>query len=101
MKEADLRQNLVAAVLRLDALGMNRSSTGNVSARWGLGLLANHGLVAAGTTLAHAMKVAQEVESLCQLYLQPLAGGEPVLLSANDMASVLQKFRSYGRAARA
>ena len=33
-------------------------------------LLANHGLVAAGTTVAHAMKVLQEVESLCQIYLQ-------------------------------
>ena len=63
-------------------------------------LLANHGLVAAGSTVAHAMKVLQEVESLCQIYLQALAVGEPVLLSALDMATVLEKFRSYGRAAR-
>lgn len=213
MTEADLRQQLVAAVQRLDALGMNRGSTGNVSARWGAGmlitptgmgaedlraqdlvwvgwdgtvqgdwkpssewhfhqatylaradlhavvhthsthatalaclrrplpafhymvavaggdsvplvpyftfgtaelsravgaalqdrlacLLANHGLVAAGTTLAHAMKVVQEVESLCQIYLQALAVGEPVLLSPAHMAEVLEKFRSYGRTAR-
>ena len=63
-------------------------------------LLANHGLVAAGTTVAHAMKVVQEVESLCHVYLQALAVGEPALLSADDMATVLEKFRSYGRAAR-
>lgn len=213
MTEADLRQQLVTAVQRLDALGMNRGSTGNVSARWGAGmlitptgmgaedlraqdlvwvgwdgtvqgdwkpssewhfhqatylaradlhavvhthsthatalaclrrplpafhymvavaggdsvplvpyftfgtaelsravgaalqdrlacLLANHGLVAAGTTLAHAMKVVQEVESLCQIYLQALAVGEPVLLSPAHMAEVLEKFRSYGRTAR-
>ena len=213
MNEQDLRQQLLAAVQRLDALGMNRGSTGNVSARWGQGmlitptgmgaddlraqdlvwvgwdgsvqgdwqpssewhfhqaayraradvnavvhthsthatalaclrrplpafhymvavaggdsvplvpyftfgtealsqavgvalqdrlacLLANHGLVAAGTTVAHAMKVVQEVESLCQVYLQALAVGEPALLSADDMATVLEKFRSYGRAAR-
>ena len=213
MNEPDLRQQLLAAVQRLDALGMNRGSTGNVSARWGQGmlitptgmgaddlraqdlvwvgwdgsvqgdwrpssewhfhqaayqaradvnavvhthsthatalaclrrplpafhymvavaggdsvplvpyftfgtealsqavgvalqdrlacLLANHGLVAAGTTVAHAMKVVQEVESLCQVYLQALAVGEPALLSADDMATVLEKFRSYGRAAR-
>lgn len=213
MSEQDLRQQLQAAVQRLDALGMNRGSTGNVSARWGQGmlitptgmgaedlraqdlvwvgwdgavqgdwkpssewhfhraaylarpdlhavvhshsthatalaclrkplpafhymvavaggdsvplvpyftfgtealslavgaalqdrlacLLANHGLVAAGSTVAHAMKVLQEVESLCQIYLQALAVGEPVLLSALDMATVLEKFRSYGRAAR-
>ena len=31
--QAELRQALVAAVQRLDALGMNRGSTGNVSAR--------------------------------------------------------------------
>jgi L-fuculose-phosphate aldolase len=213
MSEQDLRQQLQAAVQRLDALGMNRGSTGNASARWGQGmlitptgmgaedlraqdlvwvgwdgavqgdwkpssewhfhraaylarpdlhavvhshsthatalaclrkplpafhymvavaggdsvplvpyftfgtealslavgaalqdrlacLLANHGLVAAGSTVAHAMKVLQEVESLCQIYLQALAVGEPVLLSALDMATVLEKFRSYGRAAR-
>ena len=213
MTESALRQQLVAAVQRLDALGMNRGSTGNVSARWGAGmlitptgmgaedlraqdlvwlgwdgtvqgdwkpssewhfhqatylaradlhavvhthsthatalaclrrplpafhymvavaggdsvplvpyftfgtaelsravgaalqdrlacLLANHGLVAAGTTLAHAMKVVQEVESLCQIYLQTLAVGEPVLLSPAHMAEVLEKFRSYGRTAR-
>lgn len=213
MTESALRQQLVAAVQRLDALGLNRGSTGNVSARWGAGmlitptgmgaedlraqdlvwvgwcgtvqgdwkpssewhfhqatylaradlhavvhthsthatalaclrrplpafhymvavaggdsvplvpyftfgtaelsravgaalqdrlacLLANHGLVAAGTTLAHAMKVVQEVESLCQIYLQALAVGEPVLLSPAHMAEVLEKFRSYGRTAR-
>jgi L-fuculose-phosphate aldolase len=213
MTEAALRQQLVAAVQRLDALGMNRGSTGNLSARWGAGmlitptgmgaddlrahdlvwvgwdgtvqgdwkpssewhfhqatylaradlhavvhthsthatalaclrrplpafhymvavaggdsvplvpyftfgtaelsravgaamqdrlacLLANHGLVAAGTTLAHAMKVVQEVESLCQIYLLALAVGEPVLLSPAHMAEVLEKFRSYGRTAR-
>ncbi len=213
MSEQDLRQQLLAAVQRLDALGMNRGSTGNVSARWeqgmlitptGMGaedlraqdlvwvgwdgtvqgdwqpssewhfhqaayqaradlhavvhshsthatalaclrkplpafhymvavaggdsvplvpyftfgttelsqavgaalqdrlacLLANHGLVAAGADLAQAMKVAQEVESLCQVYLQALAVGEPVLLSPADMAVVLEKFRHYGRAAR-
>ena len=213
MNEQDLRQQLLAAVQRLDVLGMNRGSTGNVSARWeqgmlitptGMGagdmqaqdlvwvgwdgtvqgdwqpssewhfhqavylaradlhavvhshsthatalaclrrplpafhymvavaggdsvplvpyftfgtselsqavaaalqdrlacLLANHGLVAAGADLAQAMKVAQEAESLCQVYLQALAVGEPVLLSPADMAAVLEKFRHYGRAAR-
>ena len=36
-------------------------------------LMANHGLVAGGTTLAQAMKVALEIESLCGIYLQALA----------------------------
>ena len=63
-------------------------------------LMSNHGLVAAGTTLAQAMKVAQEVESLCGIYLQTLAVGEPVLLSRAEMAEVIERFKSYGRARR-
>ena len=46
-------------------------------------LMANHGLVAGGATLAKAMKVALEVESLCEVYLKALATGrEPVILDA-------------------
>jgi L-fuculose-phosphate aldolase len=63
-------------------------------------LLATHGLVAAGSTLAQAMKVVQEVEALCEVYLKALAVGEPAILGAQEMAAVLQRFRSYGRAAR-
>jgi len=63
-------------------------------------LLANHGLVAAGRDLAHAMKVALEIESLCGIYLQALSVGEPVLLDAAQMAEVIEKFRHYGRTAR-
>ena len=63
-------------------------------------LLANHGLLAAGATVAQAMKVVQEVESLCEVYLKALAVGEPAILSAEEMAVVNDKFRSYGRAAR-
>ena len=64
-------------------------------------LLANHGLVAAGANLAQAMKVVQEVESLCEVYLKALAVGEPLLLSAAEMDEVLQRFAHYGKAARA
>ena len=64
-------------------------------------LLANPGLVAVGATVAQAMKVVQEIESLCEVYLKALAVGEPVLLGADEMAVVIDKFRSYGRAARA
>ena len=64
-------------------------------------LLANHGLVAAGATLAQAMKVAQEIESLCEVYMKALAVGEPVLLSDAEMTQVSDRFRSYGKAASA
>jgi len=62
-------------------------------------LMANHGLVAAGATLARAMKVAQEIESLCEVYLKALAVGEPTLLMRTQMDEVLDKFRHYGKAA--
>jgi L-fuculose-phosphate aldolase len=63
-------------------------------------LLGNHGLVAAGSSLAHAAKVAIEIEALCGIYLQALAVGEPVLLSKAQMAEVAAKFKTYGRARR-
>ena len=63
-------------------------------------LLAHHGLVAAGPTLARALKVMQEIEALCEAYLKALAVGEPALLSATQMAEVIEKFRKYGRSAR-
>ena len=64
-------------------------------------LMANHGLVAAGATLAQAVKVALEIESLCETYLKALAVGEPVLLDAAQMAAVIERFRRYGKTAAA
>jgi L-fuculose-phosphate aldolase len=64
-------------------------------------LMANHGLVAGGATLAKAMKVLQEIESLCEVYLKALAVGEPAVLSKDEMAAVMTKFASYGKTARA
>lgn len=63
-------------------------------------LMANHGLVAGGTSLEHALKVAFEIESLCETYLEALAVGEPVLLDAAQMAEVAERFRTYGRTVR-
>jgi L-fuculose-phosphate aldolase len=63
-------------------------------------LLANHGLIAAGDSLAKAEKVLAEIEALCGIYLQALAVGEPTLLTADEMAAVHARFRGYGRAAR-
>jgi ribulose-5-phosphate 4-epimerase/fuculose-1-phosphate aldolase len=58
-------------------------------------LMANHGLVAAGNTLSQAIKVAQEIESLSEMFLKALAVGDPVLLGAAEMAEVIERFRSY------
>jgi L-fuculose-phosphate aldolase len=55
-------------------------------------LMANHGLVAWGTTLDRALALAVEVEALCGQYLRCLQAGEPVLLTDAEMAEVLEKF---------
>jgi L-fuculose-phosphate aldolase len=60
-------------------------------------LLANHGLVAGGNSVAHAAKVAVEIEALCGIYLQALSVGDPVLLSKAQMNEVIERFQSYGR----
>jgi L-fuculose-phosphate aldolase len=39
-------------------------------------------------TLAQAMKVDAEIESLCEVYLKALAVGEPAILNAEEMAAV-------------
>lgn len=63
-------------------------------------LLAHHGLVAAGGSLAQAMKIAIEIEALCEIYLKALAVAEPTALDGAQMAEVIEKFRSYGKTAR-
>ncbi|MDP2007235.1 MAG: class II aldolase/adducin family protein [Rubrivivax sp.] len=62
-------------------------------------LMANHGLVAAGASMARAMKVVQEIESLCEVYLKALAVGEPAVLSRAQMLEVIARFRDYGKTA--
>ena len=59
-------------------------------------LLANHGMIALGESLARALDLAIEVEALAEQYAQALAIGEPVILSDVEMATVLEKFRTYG-----
>ena len=59
-------------------------------------LLAHHGLVSVGRDLDQALKVAVEVETLAQMYLQALQLGEPPLLSASQMEEVHRQFRGLG-----
>jgi len=60
-------------------------------------LLANHGLVVAGTSLKDALRLAVEVETLAAMYWRALQMGKPALLSKAEMARVLKKFESYGK----
>ena len=61
-------------------------------------LLANHGVIAIGTTLDEALTIAAEVENLAGQYLSLLqAGLEPIVLDETEMARVSVKFESYGK----
>lgn len=59
-------------------------------------LLAHHGMIAVGRDLAQAVDIAVEIEFLSDLYLRLLPLGEPPVLPAEEMAVVLEKFKSYG-----
>jgi L-fuculose-phosphate aldolase len=61
-------------------------------------LLANHGMIAVGASLAKALALAVEVETLAEMYSRALQIGEPVLLPDAEMDVVLEKFRTYGQA---
>ena len=60
-------------------------------------LMANHGQVAAGRTLAEAYALAWEVENLARQYMLARSLGPTRNLSGEEMARVLAKFRDYGR----
>ncbi len=63
-------------------------------------LLANHGVVATGATLAGAVALAREVENLAGQYLDLLAARlDPVLLSQAELAEAAAQLKDYGRPA--
>lgn len=59
-------------------------------------LLANHGMIATGTSLDGALSLAVEVEELAEGYWRALQLGEPFLLSDEEMASIVERFATYG-----
>lgn len=63
-------------------------------------LLGQHGQISLGTTLAHGLANAIEVETLSRLYVQALSLGEPPILGDDEMARVIQQMKnmSYGLA---
>ncbi len=59
-------------------------------------LLANHGMIAAGSTLDRAMWAAVELETLCKQYHLACLLGDVTILPDTEMQRVARKFRSYG-----
>lgn len=60
-------------------------------------LMANHGQIALGATLAAALELAAEVEVLAEQYYKVLTLGKPHILTTAEMADVLDRFKSYGQ----
>lgn len=60
-------------------------------------LMANHGMVAVGDTLATAYNLAQEVEALAERYTISMQCGEPVIIDDAEMKTIIEKFKTYGK----
>jgi L-fuculose-phosphate aldolase len=63
-------------------------------------LLAHHGMIAVGPSLAKAMWLAVEVETLARQYHASLQIGKPPLLSKEEIEKVRVRMAGYGHAER-
>lgn len=75
----ELADNVVAALVARDAC-----------------LLANHGLLVVGPTLADTLRRTFDIEMLARQYVYALQIGEPFILSDDEIERVRQKMRTYG-----
>lgn len=62
-------------------------------------LMAHHGMIAAHANIARALALAVTVEELATQYLLCLPLGEPPVLSEDQIAEVLVRFKTYGQQA--
>ena len=60
-------------------------------------LLANHGMVCVGPDLKKAAWLAVEIETLAAQYWRALQVGVPHILPDDEIARVMDKFKSYGQ----
>lgn len=61
-------------------------------------MLANHGLIAGGDTLAQAFSLAQEIEFCAFMYVTALSTGKKInFISDDKMDEVIEKFKGYGQ----
>lgn len=72
----------------------------NVVAALGVGnacLLANHGMVALGSSLSQALRLAAEVETLAAQYWHAAQLGAPHVLDRDQLREVRERFAAYGQ----
>lgn len=62
-------------------------------------LMASHGMVVSGRDLAHATLLAEKLETLARQYILASQIGEPVMLSADELADVKERYGYYGKQA--
>jgi L-fuculose-phosphate aldolase len=60
-------------------------------------LLANHGMVALGSSLPAALRLAAEVETLASQYWHAAQLGTPVILDGDQLDDVRKRFAEYGQ----
>ena len=60
-------------------------------------LLRNHGTIAVGPTVGEAYSRTELLEQMAELYYRVRAAGEPVILTAGQMAEVAAKIHDYGQ----
>jgi len=60
-------------------------------------LMANHGMVALGDSLAAALKLAAEIETIAGLYWRALQIGTPAILPPDEVQRVAAKFATHGQ----
>ena len=60
-------------------------------------LLANHGMVALGTSLASALRLAAEIETLAGQYWHAAQIGSPHVLDHDELQRVRARFAEYGQ----
>jgi len=60
-------------------------------------LMANHGATTVGDNLGKALWRMEELETLAQQFLLSQIGGEPVLLSEEEITETLKGFATYGK----
>lgn len=86
----------VAPYARFGSVELAEHMVAAVSGRGGC-LLANHGAITVGNSLAQAYDRARYLEWLCDVWLRARAVGDPRLLSADEIEAVAAKLSDYGR----
>ena len=58
-------------------------------------LMSNHGQFAFEKNLSKAFELAQEIENICQQYINALKIGKPKILSDDEMIKILEQIKNY------